>query len=106
MRNGAELARYFQTVLRNAGPGKDGQVRLFLAPGMGHCGGGTGPNQFDKLAVLDTWVTTSKAPDQIVFSKMNAGHVERTRPTCAYPAVAKYNGTGDPDSAGSYSCGK
>jgi feruloyl esterase len=106
MRNGTELAQYFQNVMKNAGHSKADQVRLFLIPGMGHCGGGNGPNQFDKLTTLDTWVTTGKAPDQIVMSKVDAGKVVRTRPTCAWPAVATYKGTGSEDEASSYVCKK
>jgi feruloyl esterase len=73
---------------------------------MGHCGGGNGPNQFDKLTTLNTWVETGKAPDEIVMSKASGGQVVRTRPTCAWPAVAKYKGTGSEDDAGSYECTK
>jgi feruloyl esterase len=105
MRNGAELAQYYQDVLKSD-PDKSDQVRAFLVPGMGHCGGGNGPNQFDKLTTLDTWVQTNKAPDQIVMSKVANGQVVRTRPTCAWPAVATYKGTGSEDEAGSYVCKK
>ncbi len=106
MRNGTELAEYYQNVLKNAGQAKADQVRLFLIPGMGHCGGGNGPNTFDKLATLDTWVQTNKAPNEIVMSKMANGQVVRTRPTCAYPAVATYKGSGSEDEASSYVCKK
>jgi len=106
MRNGSELAQYYQDVMRNAGESKADQVRLFLIPGMGHCGGGAGPNQFDKLTTLDDWVTSGKAPDQIVMSKSSGGQVIRTRPACAWPAVAMYKGTGSEDDAGSYTCKK
>ena len=104
-RNGAELAQYYQNVVKSD-PGKADDVRLFLVPGMGHCGGGNGPNQFDKLTTLNTWVESGKAPDQIVMSKVSGGKVERTRPTCAYPAVATYKGTGSEDEADSYVCKK
>ena len=105
MRNGTELAEYYQNVLKND-PSKQDQVRLFLIPGMGHCGGGNGPNTFDKLTTLDTWVQTGKAPSEIVMSKVQGGQVVRTRPTCAYPAVATYKGSGSEDEASSYVCKK
>ena len=47
--------------------------RLFMAPGMGHCGGGEGPNAFDMVAALEQWVEQSKAPDQIVASHATNG---------------------------------
>jgi len=106
MRNGSELADYYQNVLKNAGQSKDDQVRLFLIEGMGHCGGGNGPNQFDKLGTIDAWVAKDQTPNQLLTSKVSNGKVERTRPTCAWPAVAKYKGTGSEDEAESYVCAK
>ncbi len=79
-------------------------VRLFLAPGMGHCGGGEGPNVFDKMTALEQWVEQGKAPDQIIASHATAGKVDRTRPLCPYPQVAKYKGTGSIDDAASFVC--
>jgi hypothetical protein len=79
--------------------------RLFMAPGMGHCGGGEGPNSFDMLTALEQWVETGKAPDQIVASHSTGGRVDRTRPLCPYPQVAVYKGSGSIDDAASFSCG-
>ncbi|HEX3702188.1 MAG TPA: tannase/feruloyl esterase family alpha/beta hydrolase [Vicinamibacterales bacterium] len=79
-------------------------VRLFLAPGMGHCGGGEGPNVFDKVGALEQWVERSKAPDVLIASHVSAGKVDRTRPLCPYPQVAKYKGTGSIDEAASFVC--
>ncbi len=104
-RNGIELGQYYDNVLKSD-PGKQDQVRLFVVPGMGHCGGGSGPNEFDKLIALDNWMTTNKAPDQIVVSKTANGQVVRTRPTCAWPAVATYKGSGSEEEASSYVCKK
>jgi Tannase and feruloyl esterase len=78
--------------------------RLFLAPGMGHCGGGEGPNTFDMVAALEQWVETGKAPDQIQASHATGGRVDRTRPLCPYPQVAVYKGSGSTDEATSFSC--
>jgi feruloyl esterase len=79
-------------------------VRLFMAPGMAHCSGGEGPDTFDKLGALEDWVERGKAPERIVASHKTAGKVDRTRPLCAYPMVAKYKGTGSVDEAGSFIC--
>ena len=79
-------------------------VRLFMVPGMGHCGGGEGPNTFDMVTALDAWVDHGRAPDRIVASRVAAGKVERTRPLCAYPQVARYSGTGSIDDAANFVC--
>ncbi|HEV3215557.1 MAG TPA: tannase/feruloyl esterase family alpha/beta hydrolase [Vicinamibacterales bacterium] len=80
--------------------------RLFVAPGMAHCSGGEGPNDFDKIATLEQWVELGKAPDQIVASHSTAGKVDRTRPLCPYPQVAHYKGTGSIDEASNFTCVK
>ena len=80
------------------------RYRLFMAPGMGHCGGGEGPNTFDMVSALEQWVEHGKAPDRIVASHATNGVVDRTRPLCPYPQVAAYNGTGSADEAGNFSC--
>jgi feruloyl esterase len=79
-------------------------VRLFMAPGMSHCGGGVGPNQFDALAALDAWVSRSVPPDKIIASHSTQGVVDRTRPLCPYPQVARWKGKGDTDDAASFAC--
>jgi feruloyl esterase len=78
--------------------------RLFMAPGMGHCRGGEGPNVFDPVAALEQWVEQKKAPEQIVASHLTNGTVDRTRPLCPYPQVATYKGTGSIDEAANFSC--
>ena len=78
--------------------------RVFMAPGMGHCRGGDGPNSLDALTALETWVEKGKAPDQIIASHSKAGTIDRTRPLCAYPMVARYTGTGSIDDAGNFVC--
>jgi feruloyl esterase len=79
-------------------------ARLFLAPGMGHCGGGAGPNVFDQVAALEKWVEHGRAPGSIIATHTSDGKVDRTRPLCPYPQVAKYNGTGSIDDAGNFTC--
>jgi feruloyl esterase len=86
-----------QTDVRNA-------YRLFMVPGMGHCGGGEGPNTFDMVGALEQWVEHGKAPDRIVASHATNGTVDRTRPLCPYPQIAVYLGTGSTDQAASFEC--
>jgi feruloyl esterase len=75
-----------------------------MVPGMAHCGGGDGTDQFDMLSALEKWVDTKKAPDQIAASRIRDGKVDRTRPLCAYPQVAVYKGSGSTDDAANFSC--
>jgi feruloyl esterase len=96
---------YARAVEASGGAAKvRGSYRLFLAPGMAHCGGGAGPNTFDMVSALEQWVEAGKAPDQILASHATSGRVDRTRPLCPYPQVAVYNGSGSIDEAASFSC--
>jgi feruloyl esterase len=79
-------------------------VRLFMAPGVGHCTGGEGPSQFDMLTALEQWVEHGTAPERIVASHVRDGVVDRTRPLCAYPTIARYSGTGGTTDAASFVC--
>lgn len=98
---------YYTSVVRalgGAGRVSD-SVRLFMAPGMGHCAGGEGPSNFDKLTPLEQWVEQKKAPDQIVASRPATKDVPAaTRPLCPYPLVAVYSGTGSTNDAASFAC--
>jgi feruloyl esterase len=97
--------QYYTSVSDLLGAGRiQNAYRLFMAPGMGHCGGGEGPSAFDMVGALEQWVEHGKAPDRIVASHSTNGVVDRTRPLCPYPKVAVYNGTGSPDEAASFSC--
>ena len=78
--------------------------RLFMVPGMGHCGGGPGPDRFDGVAALDAWVTKGTAPQKMIASHQTNGVVDRTRPLCPYPQVARYKGTGSVDEAANFVC--
>ncbi len=78
--------------------------RLFMVPGMAHCGGGDGPNTFDMMTPLRTWVETDKAPDRIEAARVRNGKTERTRPLCPYPQTAVYKGTGSTDEAANFVC--
>ena len=68
------------------------QARLFMVPGMGHCGGGPGPNSWDKLPALVDWVENGNAPDFVVATHSTDGVVDNERPICAYPEMAVYTG--------------
>jgi feruloyl esterase len=71
---------------------------------MGHCGGGEGPNVFDKMGALEQWVEHAQPPDKIIASHRTDGKVDRTRPLCPYPQVAKYRGSGSIDDAANFVC--
>jgi Tannase and feruloyl esterase len=96
---------YYKRVLDKMGSVQSAEwLRLFLVPGMGHCVGGEGPNIFDALTALEHWVEDGKAPSVIVASHFTDGNVDRTRPLCPYPQVAKYQGTGSTDQAANFRC--
>ena len=97
---------YYQSVLKTVGASSKitDSLRLFMAPGMAHCGGGDGPNKFDGMRVLKTWVEKGNAPASIVASHSTKGKVDRTRPLCAYPQVARYEGSGSIDEAANFVC--
>jgi feruloyl esterase len=78
--------------------------RLFMVPGMGHCGNGTGTATFDMLAALEKWVEQKQAPDSIPASRTVQGKVDRTRPLCPYPQLATYKGSGDINDAANFAC--
>lgn len=78
--------------------------RFFIAPGMGHCSGGPGPNQFDHLTALEQWVEKGVAPEKLIATHSTNGKVDRTRPLCLYPRVARWKGTGSIDEAANFTC--
>lgn len=97
---------YFESVAAQLGGVEkaEGSVRLFMVPGMSHCGGGDGPNAFDMVTPLEQWVEHGEAPESVAATHRSGGQVDRTRPLCPYPQVAKYKGTGSVDDAGSFAC--
>jgi feruloyl esterase len=78
--------------------------RLFMVPGMFHCRGGVGPEQFDAMTALINWVENGVAPATIAASQVDKGKVVRTRPLCPYPFVARYSGSGSPDELANFAC--
>jgi feruloyl esterase len=98
--------KYFKSVEDTmGGASKTSQnIRLFMVPGMAHCSGGEGPNTFDKIGTLDRWVEENRAPEKIIAAHSSDGKVDRTRPLCPYPQVARYKGTGSIDEAANFEC--
>jgi feruloyl esterase len=80
-------------------------MRLFMVPGMNHCGGGPGPNTFDALSALSSWVEKKQPPDMLLGTHLTNGTPDLTRPLCPYPQVAKYSGQGDVRRAANFTCG-
>lgn len=104
---------YYESVVSFLGEGQDRTralaavedfYRLFMAPGMAHCGGGTGPNTFDMQSALEDWVERGIAPDRVVASRTVNGIVDRLRPLCPYPQVAVYKGQGDTNDDANFVC--
>jgi feruloyl esterase len=120
---------YYESVLK-ASPDAGSFTRLYLAPGMGHCSSGPGPNAFggtrylnagqpnppvldaehDVISAIVAWVEEGKAPGAIVATKFTDDDTSKgiamQRPLCPYPQEATYNGSGDPNDAANFTCGK
>ncbi|HCC59586.1 MAG TPA: tannase/feruloyl esterase family alpha/beta hydrolase [Solibacterales bacterium] len=114
---------YYDSVVAAVGAPRAGNfVRLYMVPGMEHCGGGDGPADFgqgrtsdaDPLhsvnAAIEAWVEHAAAPNHLIATKYRNDSgtkaVVRTRPLCAWPEVAKYSGSGSTDDAANFTCGK
>jgi feruloyl esterase len=104
---------YYNAVGAKAGASAKGFTRLFMVPGMSHCFAGPGPNVFDALGAMDGWKETGTAPERLVATKYDndlLGYIGfpskavRTRPLCAYPKVARWDGKGSVDAAASFTC--
>jgi feruloyl esterase len=96
---------FYKNVVEKVGQKKGAdEIRLFMVPGMGHCGGGDGPSTFNAMEALSQWVEQGKTPDQMAASHATRGVVDRTRPLCAYPQTAVYKGSGNTDDAANFSC--
>ena len=82
--------------------------RLYLVPGMEHCGGGEGANVLDVQRALERWVEEGEAPQQIGATKFVNDKPENgiafTRPLCPYPEQARYSGAGDSKDAANFAC--
>jgi hypothetical protein len=105
--------KYYQNIQQKMGTESAQRfARLFMAPGMMHCGGGPGPNSFDAVASVAKWREKDQAPETIIAMRYAApttagaplGEPLSTRPLCAYPKVAHWIGKGSPDEAKNYVC--
>lgn len=99
----AATSAYHDTLVQRYGAARSDFVRYYLQPGFGH-GGGDFAMTWDSLAALDKWVETGAAPSNPIATDSNAASTGRTRPLCEYPQFPKYKGTGDLNSASSFSC--
>ena len=96
---------WWREVNRKAAGKANAFARVFPVPGMNHCGGGPATDGFDVMPALTQWVEKGQAPQQILANADPASPwPTRTRPLCVYPAIARYKGSGDIDSAGSFEC--
>jgi tannase/feruloyl esterase len=94
----------YRRINEAVGPLATNSLALFMVPGMGHCQGGPGTDVFDKVAALDRWVESGIKPESILASHLTGSVVNRTRPLCAYPAIAHYVGSGSTDEARNFRC--
>jgi len=97
---------YYGNVLSFMGSGTDDWLRLFMVPGMGHCSGGSGPDQANYMSALERWREAGIAPDQITAYRVTDNRVDMTRPLCPYPEIAVYTGTGSTNDVGNFTCSK
>lgn len=109
---------YYEAVQDKLGARAQNSVRLFMIPGVEHCIGGPGTDSFggnggdasvvdpqhDMLSALVAWVEEGGAPARIEAAKIEDGRVTRTRPLCAWPLVARYDGHGDSNLSSSFAC--
>jgi hypothetical protein len=79
-------------------------VRLFMAPGMQHCGGGPGPDQANWMAALERWRETGTPSDMIEAARVTNNRVDMTRPLWSYLQVAQYKGVGSSNDATNFVC--
>ena len=111
---------YYDSVTAKMGQAADAFIKLYLAPGVQHCGGGPGADSYGEVgnfmfddpthsldAALERWVEKGTAPVTIIASKFSGEdrqHATMTRPLCPYPQAAKYKGSGDPNDAANFVC--
>jgi feruloyl esterase len=100
-----DIMNWFDALARDTNEGRSDQraqwARLFLVPGMTHCGGGPALDDFDPLGAIETWVEHGVAPAYL--EAKGEAFPGKRQPICPYPQIAQYRG-GDPDHAASYRC--
>jgi hypothetical protein len=92
--------------VKAADPAIDDYIKLYLLPGVLHCGQGEGPSDADLLAVIRDWVEHGKSPERVVFTKKAAGRDVMSRPVYPYPLEVIYDGKGNPNEESSYNLKK
>ena len=101
-------SKYYDNVVAKLGQADTDKVlELFLAPGVGHCTGGVGPDKVDLLKAVATWAEQGTAPSAqgLVQRKLDsAGATTLSRPLCKYPAYPRYKGSGDVERAENFVC--
>jgi hypothetical protein len=117
----SNTVNYYESVIAKMGrSAADAFVRLYMAPGVQHCGDGPGPDWFGQVgelsyadpthsmaAALKQWVEKGTAPATIIASRyegQDRQHAVMTRPLCVYPQTAKYKGSGDTNEAANFAC--
>lgn len=113
----ADTATWYEALTSNHNGDATDFARFYSVPGMNHCSGGPAVDRFDMLTPLVNWVEKGIAPDSVAAYARGAGdpggvNIEvpaewaatRSRPLCPYPKVAKYNGSGDKESAANFTC--
>ncbi|HLG57673.1 MAG TPA: tannase/feruloyl esterase family alpha/beta hydrolase [Vicinamibacterales bacterium] len=95
---------YYSSVLSKMGKNQDDWVRLYMAPGMQHCGNGPGPNQINWMAALERWRESGVAPNRLDAAHVTNNRIDMTRPLCPYPQVAQYKGAGSTNDAANFIC--
>ena len=95
---------YYEAVLAASGREASQTVKLFMLPGVNHCGGGEGADVFDALRAIDTWVDGGHAPERIVAQRSLPTGATRTRALCPYPMIARYRGAGSTDDERNFEC--
>ncbi len=92
---------HYESVKKND-PELSDFMRLYLLPGVLHCGGGPGPSKADWVEIVRDWVENENAPEKVVVSKHEDGQLIMERPVFPYPATARYDGIGDPGHEASF----
>ncbi len=101
---GKSVVSYYEDILAKDKTAA-ADTRLFMMPGVEHCFGGPGPSFVNFLTEIDQWFETDKAPEQVTALWLDEQFQPTgSRPVCAYPKIAKYDGKGDTRSASSFIC--
>jgi feruloyl esterase len=95
---------YHASVEAELGGNQDNWLRLYMVPGMRHCRGGEGPDQFNAMGALERWKESSEPPAQILAVHVTNNLVDMTRPLCPYPQRAVYKGVGSTNDAANFAC--